>query len=627
LDVAGRLGAFVGVSLSGGGKVEFIPGLVVLDNKLGRQDPIKEASEGIGILIFMPKAGSDLEEQIEMMRRLRRGNTAILITCLDRDSLTAFRRAPPDVLQELKPDIVVFDESFVNHDVPFGAFTARRDLYRPWNRRGKTTFHSTTFQPNTVSSLHFMRCLEQWDPQFHASVVLALEEIQTNLAVRRELFRQLYSPALYKAIRATGFDEVDVRADGDFVAVNGNRIFDCVSGVACSIRGHNPRSYVEEIDALPDDEECRAEVASRLHKLTGLECILPAVSGATALEIALRVALIAQFPRRHILALQAGFGGKTLLSLVGTANPIYKEHIDPLYAGVSYIDPFAPDAKEQIDQVLGKHSVALVLVELIQAVGGVRRVPEEVIRFLADARQKHGYLLLVDEVQTGMYRTGPFSLSVSMSLSPDLLALGKGTSDMMFPFSLLLYSAAVQTKLDQVGSDLAEEIQKNYSYEFGYRTVLNVLRLAEELRLEERVAESSALFRRLVYERTETCMAVREVRVYGLLIGIELHATRGLRRWFRKRLFWFYLFNMLRHHRYPVLVGFCQYEPNVLKITPSLTAAPADIQKVCDTITEVLARPFYRLLAAVLGGFIPCGRFWRKKYEHSVVPAHDVVQV
>jgi acetylornithine/succinyldiaminopimelate/putrescine aminotransferase len=626
LDVAHRVGAFVQVPLPGGGKVEFIPGLVVV-NQLDNLGFIRESTRIFGLSVFIPKSDNTLEEQVGIMRRLTRRNKTILIMCVDRDSLAAFRRAPQDALQQLKPDIVVFDESFVNHEVPFGAFTARRALYRMWNRPGKTTFHSTTFQPNTICSLHFMRCLEQADPQFHASVAPALEEIQTNLAVRKELFRRVYSPALYKVICATGFDEEDVRAAGDFVYVNGHRIFDCVSGVACSIRGHNPTSYVEEMDALPDDEECRAELASRLQDLTGLEYMLPAVSGATSVENALKLALIAQLPRRHVLALQAGFGGKTLLSLVGTANPRYKEHIDPLYPDVSYVDPFTPDAKERIEQVLAKHPVALVMVELIQAVGGVRRVPEEIVHFLAEARQKHGYLLLIDEVQTGMYRTGPFALSVAMGLSPDLLTLGKGTSDMMFPFSLLLYSAGVQAKLDRVRSDITKVIQKNYGYEFGYRAVLNVLRQAEELRLAERVAESSALFRRLLYEGSETCMAVREVRVYGLLIGIELDTSRRLRSWFGKRLFWFYIFSMLRHRRYPVLAGFCQYEPNVLKITPSLTAAPAEIEKVCATITEVLGRPFYRLLAAALRGMIPLGKFWRKKYEHDVVAARDAVPV
>src|SRR5262249_23243171 len=196
-------------------------------------------------------------------------------------------------------------------------------------------------------------------------------------------------------------------------------------------------------------------------------------------------------------------------------------------------------------------------------------------------------------------------------------------SDMMFPFAMLLHSEAVQAKLDHVGSDLPAQVRKRYGHEFGYRTVLNVLRYAEKTGLAERVAASGELFAGLLREGLKSCKAVREVRVYGQLIGIELDATRWPRRWFRKRLFFFYLFGMLRHPRYPVLVGYCQYEPNVLKITPPLTATPDEIREVCATITEVLRRPFYRLLGAVLGGLIRSIRFWRRKHEHAVVQADE----
>jgi acetylornithine/succinyldiaminopimelate/putrescine aminotransferase len=512
----------------------------------------------------------------------------------------------------------------VNHDVPFSAFTARKSLYDHWNRPGKTTFHSTTFQPNTISSLHFMRCLERADPDFHARIASDLERLHADLEFRGALFKRLYSPSLYKATRMTGFDVPNVRAAGDFVSSAGRKVFDAVSGVACSIRGHNPPTYLEEIESQGDLANCQAEITRRLRDLTGLECVLPAVSGATAVENALKIALVAQFPRRHVLALKSGFGGKTLFALTGTWNASYKQHIDPLYSDVSYVDPFAPDATGQIEAALAKHPIAVVQVELIQGVGGVRRVPEEVIRYLEARRETGGYLLLVDEVQTGTYRTGPFTLSRARGLSPDLLVVGKGVSDMMFPFALLMYSAAVQEKLKQAESDLPEAIRKRYGYEYGYRTVLSVLRRAEEMRLSERVAESGALFTRLLREGLASCKAVLEVRVYGLLIGIELDATRWPRRWFRKRLFWFYLFNALRHPRYPVLMGFCQYEPNVLKITPPLTTDPAEVREACATIVEVLKRPFYWLLAAVFGGMVTSLGFWRRKqHERGIVPAHE----
>jgi hypothetical protein len=81
---------------------------------------------------------------------------------------------------------------------------------------------------------------------------------------------------------------------------------------------------------------------------------------------------------------------------------------------------------------------------------------------------------------------------------------------------------------------------------------------------------------------------------------------------------------MLRHPRFPVLVGFCQYEPNVLKITPPLNATNAELRQMCATIAEVLRRPFYRLAAGVVGGVVrSVGNWRRKKHEHAHVAAHE----
>jgi acetylornithine/succinyldiaminopimelate/putrescine aminotransferase len=618
IDVDDRLGPFTATKIGGNQRVEYLPGLVIP----GKDDLWSIASLGqrFGLIVLVAAKAGALNAHAEAIYQVIRRDAPLVITCVDRSGLDTLRGSS-ELLRALAPDIVVFDESFVNHAVPFSAFTARKSLYDHWNRPGKTTFHSTTYQPNTISSLHFLRCVETADPEFHASIAAELEHIGTDTMYRGDLFRRLYSPSLYKAIRTTGFDTSDVRAVGDSVFCNGHAVFDTVGGVACSIRGHNPTGYADELERQESLGECRTDLAARLRQLTGLDCFLPAVSGATGVENALKVALVAQYPRRHVLALKSGFGGKTLFSLTGTWNASYKQNIDPLYSDVSYVDPFADDATTQIEAALEKYAVAVVQVELIQGVGGVRRVPENVIRFLDAGRARWGYLLLVDEVQTGMYRTGPFTLSGAMGISPDLLVLGKGASDMMFPFALMLYSADVQAKLDRAQSDLPGAIRKRYDYEFGYRTVLNVLRLTEKMNLAERVAEAGARFSQLLRDGLASCKTVRDVRVYGMLIGIELDAQRWPRRWFRKRLFWFYLYAMLRHRRFPVLVGYCQYEPNVLKITPPLTTSPEAIRDICATITDVLRRPFYRLLGGVMGGLLRSIGFWRRKHEHTVVPA------
>jgi acetylornithine/succinyldiaminopimelate/putrescine aminotransferase len=621
LDAANRLSPFAGIRHACGEPIEFVPGLTVLGP--GDEFPsVDWNNPPFGAVVLIPATDGRLCHA-DKVRPLIETGFPLVITCVQRDTLSAIRRDSSLLIAEISPDIVIFDETFVNRDVPFSAFTARKEIYDLWNRPGKTTFHSTTFQPNTIASMHFVRCLRKEDPAFQATLARDLKRIGTSSNMRRDCFRRLYSPSLCRTIRAAGFDTADVRARGDFILVDDRRVFDAVSGVACSVRGHNPAGYVEELQTQGSLPEVEAELSQRLRKLTGLERVLPAVSGATAVENALKIALTAQYPRRHVLALKAGFGGKTLLALTGTANPVYKENIAPLYPHVLYVDPFAENAEAQIDAVLREHPVAVVQLELIQAVGGVRRVPERVVRLLDARRKEAGYLLLVDEIQTGMYRTGQFTLSGAMGISPDLLLLGKGTSDMMFPFALLLHSAAIGERLAWAGSELPAAIRARYGYEFGYRTVLNVLRRAEEMSLPHRVAEAGELFTRLLGAGLASCPAVREVRVFGLLIGIELNAARWPQRWFRKRLYSFYLLAMLRHAGYPVLAGFCQYEPNVLKITPALTVGPEETRAVCATITDVLKRPFHRLLAGVAGGLLRSIRIGRKKNEHVDDPAHE----
>jgi acetylornithine/succinyldiaminopimelate/putrescine aminotransferase len=519
---------------------------------------------------------------------------------VSRPGLDHCRGEPTTPWRRLRPGIVVFDESFVCNHVPFGAFTARKDLYDHWNKPGLWTFHSTTFQPNTVSTLHFLRCLEREDPEFFVRLSPHLERIARDPAHRRSLYARQYSPSLAKAAGAVGWDVQGLRAAGHYVTVKGRQVFDGVAGVACSIRGHNPARFREEIERLDiADGERAAE--ERLGRLTGLGHVLPAVSGASAVENALRLGLVAQFPKKYVLAFSGGFGGKTLLALTGTANASYKRGLDPLYENVLYIDPFRESAIEDLAAALDRYPVGVVQLELIQAVGGVRPVPERVVRFLQAEKRRRGYLLFVDEVQTGMYRTGPFVRSRELGIEPDLLTIGKGTSDMMFPFAVTLYSDLVRDKLDALKSDLPAVLGRRVDYEFGWKTLINVLDHAEKANIADRVREVGGVFRDLLGAGLSSCAAVRDVRVFGLLIAIELDTQTWPRRWLRKQVGSLYAMSLLRYRPFPVLVGYCQYEPHVLKFTPPLSVTREEVHRTCAALAAVLRRPAYRLVPPLVG--------------------------
>ena len=222
--------------------------------------------------------------------------------------------------------------------------------------------------------MHFMECLRRNDPATIHMLHDELQKIEADMAARHDVYRRLYSPSLSKLISVTGFDRGQVKASGHFVTVCGGdradaggaangkwpyrRIFDGVAGVACSLRGHNPSNFPDEIrETLDRDGDLFDEVSRHLQTLTGLAHHVPAVSGAAAVEQALQIALSIEPDRPHVLALEGGFGGKTLAALTGTSKTRYKQNLGPLYQHVTYVDPFAPTAVDDIRKALGSGGI------------------------------------------------------------------------------------------------------------------------------------------------------------------------------------------------------------------------------------------------------------------------------
>jgi 4-aminobutyrate aminotransferase-like enzyme len=202
-------------------------------------------------------------------------------------------------------------------------------------------------------------------------------------------------------------------------------------------------------------------------------------------------------------------------------------------------------------------------------------------------RRRHDTLLFVDEVQTGMWRTGPFVRSAELGLKPDLLTLGKGTSDMMFPSALTLHGDRVEQRLNDRDCDLAQTLGARCRFDHGSRTILNVLRWGTGANLGETVARRGQLFAELLNADLAGCRNVREVRSYGLLVGIELRVPN---RWLRRAFPQMVLLSLMQHRRFPVLAGFCQYEPHVLKLTPPLTVSENELRQMSAAIGDVLRR-------------------------------------
>lgn len=607
IDPAGQFEHFAESRLNGGQRIEYIPGLRRAETPPARASTHAEAGRCVLALTWPAVNRLDARE-IEAVRRDTREGKCFLILCLDREGWIQARAAAKTALRRLRPDAVIFDESFTQREVPFGAVAARPDVYRRWMTRGMSAFHSTTFQPNTISTLHFISCLRDGDPALTEALKADFDRLEREPVFLRAVYRRLFSPQLAKLFRVAGMDRAPMRASGHHFHIGSRACFDAVAGVACSLRGHNPPGYVRELEDSPGGNACRDFVAGCLARETGLPFHLPAVSGAGAVEQALKLGLCARHPRTRVLALRGGFGGKTLFALTGTARPFYKQGLDPLYADVVYVDPFAADAVARIEGTLREAPVAVVQIELIQGVGGVRALPAAVLECLRVRRETDGFLLLVDEIQTGMFRTGPLVRSRECGLQPDLMTLGKAVSDMMFPFSFTLYSEEVHEIMLARNPALLERSHRLHGFDTGYQTARLALSRAGAEGLAERVRRAGRVFEFQLRRRLGSCPRVREIRVFGLLIGIELDLRGWPERWLGKTAARLHLLRLLRQPQRPLLAGFCQYEPHVLKLTPPLSIQDHEIDEVCATLTKSLHESFWRGLT----------RLWPAR--HSVEP-------
>ena len=586
--------------------IEFIPEMHSMSTaRFIARTELADVSEGI--LVLSPDALRDVHRSRDFQQAVMQfsgGARTMVIACLDQDLFSDRAKFPDD---KLAPDIVVFDESFTRRQVPFGAFSARPELAALWTIKGMTNFHSTTFQPNTISTMHFLKCLHEQSEPFYRQLQPTLKPLLVDHDLLHTTFRDLFSSSLAKLISLAGYDQDDVTASGHYIRVGNKRIFDGVGGVACSLRGHNPTDWAKEIRELDLVEDIRGEVQQRLADLTGLPHHVPGVSGAASVEHAIKLALTAHPSGSRIVAFQGGFGGKTLVALSGTAKGFYRQNIDPLYTNVVYLDPFADDAVSRLQQLAEQTPIAVMQLELIQGVGGVREIPETLLHGIEEVRQRTGAFLFVDEIQTGMFRTGPFVRSSVKSIQPDLLTIGKGISDMMFPFALTLYSDRLDDLLKARQSTLASDLQNKYSFQLGYRALLNTLRRAELEDVSIQVSRAGQQFQEELGRQLKGVSLVREVRCYGLLIGIELNCRKSLLQKVGLNAAQLYLLQMMNHPCRPVLMGFCQYEPHILKFTPPLTVTEEEVVSVCRTIADTLKASTIRML------FTAISAFWRRR--------------
>jgi acetylornithine/N-succinyldiaminopimelate aminotransferase len=315
-----------------------------------------------------------------------------------------------------------------------------------------------------------------------------------------------------------------VRGEGSYVwDAEGNRYLDLFPGWGCGLLGHCPGPVVE---AVREQLGLLIHVPNTWHtELQGLWAKALSErsfggqaffcnSGTEANEAAIKLVRLHSTPKRRykIITFDGSFHGRTLGSTTATAQPKYHEGLGPLMAGFVYA-PFG-----DLDSVarLIDDETAAIMIEPIQGEGGVRIPPEGFLAGLRKLADERELLLVFDEVQTGCGRTGEWFGYQEAGVTPDIMTLSKALCGSLAGAAML------------VKPELAPSLRPGmHAATFGgnpiaARAGLAFIQMIEDENLLEATKRLGELFRSRFEQLQQECDLIREVRVRGVMVGIEL---------------------------------------------------------------------------------------------------------
>ena len=254
----------------------------------------------------------------------------------------------------------------------------------------------------------------------------------------------------------TTYGRIDIaftHGEGSFlVAEDGRKYLDYASGIAVNAFGHCHPKLVEALQ----DQASKLWHTSNLYRILEQETVAEKLvanscadrvffcnSGAEATEGAVKVArryawANGEKERTEIICATGAFHGRTLAMLAANDRPLFREGFGPSAQGFTHVEW---GDIESLKQVIGKH-VAAILVEPVQGEGGARKAPEGYLKLLNDIAKENGSLLISDEVQIGMGRSGTLFAYQKEDIEPDIIALAKGLGG-GFPVGAVMAKAEV----------------------------------------------------------------------------------------------------------------------------------------------------------------------------------------
>ena len=396
-----------------------------------------------------------------------------------------------------------------------------------------------------------------------------------------EKYEKYLNPAVARLFRFMGLASVETKAEGWIITDSDGREFiDCLGGYGMFCLGHRHPKIVEAVkgalDTIPMCGEIlfnrpMADLAERLAEITpgNLQYSFFVNSGTEAVEGALKIARLATGRKKYIAA-QNAFHGKTYGSLTATGRDLFRKPFEPLLQNFTHVEFGNIAAMEAAIDT----DTAAVILEPVQGEGGIIVPPAGYLTAVRNLCDKYCVLMIADEVQTGIGRTGKWFAVDHEGVTPDIMALAKALGGGIMPIGSF-------TATPEVWSGLIESPFLHTSTFGGNQMAcvagLATLKVIEEEDLLNRGAAAGAYLKKGLEEiQKDYPLVIKEVRGLGMMIGIELtkEGAGGM------------LMSLMIDSN--ILIAYTLNNPKVIRMEPSLIMPIEVIDQVLEAFRKAI---------------------------------------
>jgi ornithine--oxo-acid transaminase len=419
-----------------------------------------------------------------------------------------------------------------------------------------------------------------------------------------KLYENYVNPQWVRLLNVLEMNVAYTRCQGtELYTEDGRRILDFLSGYCVHNTGHN---HPEIVAALKDELDrsgpamlqshvpsLAGELAQRLCERAGgrLSKAFFCSSGSEGVEAAIKFSR-AHTGRNGLIYAQGAFHGLTCGALSLMGDRFWRDGFGPMLADCEQV-PFGD--LDALETLLATKRFAAFIVEPVQGEAGIRIPLRDYLAAAQQLCRRHGSLFVLDEVQTGMYRTGTFLAANHFGADPDIVILAKALSGGLIPSGAVLMADEIYASV--YGSMKRAIVHTSTFSEnsLAMRAGLATLDVLEQERLGKRASSMGDYLRTRLRERLAGYEMVKEVRGVGLMNGIEFTAPRKLQlripfetfRQIHPGMFGqVVVMRLFRDHG--ILTQICGNNFMVLKAAPPLTVGDREIDQFVDAVAGVV---------------------------------------